>query len=124
MSERMLDEQGNRVSLREYLEHKICALDKRIDERLCSRDNALALQAKEYERRLGDLNHEQARLLADRERFLPRETYEAHRKDLDDWRTTVNKNFATSTGRVTTLVTVAVVLSAISAALITAFFKT
>ena len=112
MSERMLDEQGNRVSLREYLEHKICALDKRIDERLCSRDNALALQAKEYERRLGDLNHEQARLLADRERFLPRETYEAHRKDLDDWRGVVNKTFAGWAARMTTLVTVASVISA------------
>lgn len=71
------NEKRELVTLREYLEHKVCALDVRIDERFVSRDKSLALQAGEYQRRLEALNHEQARLAADRERFMPREVSEA-----------------------------------------------
>ncbi len=63
-------------SEREYAEYK-----KRIDERFTALDRALALQAAKDLKHFENLNHEQARLLADRERYLPRETYAADRKD-------------------------------------------
>jgi hypothetical protein len=69
------------VTLRELIEQKICSLDKRIDDRFIALDKALKLQAEKDQRHFEDLNHEQARLLADRERYLPRETYAADRKD-------------------------------------------
>ncbi len=86
------------VALREFLEHKIEALDKRIDERLCAQSKALSLQAREYERRLEQLNHEQARLAADRERFMPREIADQRQKDYEDWRASIDKTLATGAG--------------------------
>jgi hypothetical protein len=56
---------GIQVSLKKFVESKIDALKELIAEQLKGRDSALSLQAKEYERRLEDLNHEHTR---DRER--------------------------------------------------------
>lgn len=69
------------ISLQEFLENKICALDKRIDQRFLALDKALELQAEKDLRHFEALNHEQSRLQADRDRYLPRETYAADRKD-------------------------------------------
>lgn len=68
------------VALRDHLETQIRELDKRIDQRLCAQAKALTLQAKEYERRLEDLNHAHAQHLADRALYLPRETYTTDRR--------------------------------------------
>jgi hypothetical protein len=45
---------------------------------------ALDLQAKEYERRLADLNNEAARLHQMQTTYLPREIYEAHHRELEN----------------------------------------
>lgn len=55
--------------------------DRRYAEVKVLENQALQLQAEKNELHFAALNHEQARLLADRERFLPRETYAADRKD-------------------------------------------
>jgi hypothetical protein len=68
------------------------------------------LQAKEYERRLEILNHEQSRLGADRERYLPRENFDLFKsdavnrqelafKEVNSWRKTVDEFMALSAGR-------------------------
>jgi hypothetical protein len=49
------------VSLKKFVESKIQALVELFNEKLKGRDAALALQAKEYERRLADLNNEYLR---------------------------------------------------------------
>ncbi len=56
---------GIQVSLKKFVESKIAGLKELFAEQLKGRDGALSLQAKEYERRLEDLNHEHTR---DRER--------------------------------------------------------
>lgn len=86
-------------TLREVLENKIQALDDRIDIRLCSMTRALELQAKEYERRLTDLNHEQARLQLDRERYLQNAVFNEYRGETDKWKVTVNDFVARNAGR-------------------------
>lgn len=50
----------------------------RLEERLKSNRRARRLQAKEYERRLAELNHENARLLARDAIFLPREVFDGY----------------------------------------------
>lgn len=87
------------VSLKEHLEHRIAALDIRIDRRLIEMDKALQMEAGEIRRRLGDLNHEQSRLAADRERYLQKEIFEEQRRSLDKWRDDVNAFIASNTGR-------------------------
>lgn len=63
------------------IDERLCALDRRIDERLKATDAAMHLQAEKNEKHFDALNNEQARLLSDRERYLPRETYAVDRKD-------------------------------------------
>ena len=49
---------------------------KRIEERLTWMDKALQLQAKEYERRLNDLNGEAGRLREMQQTYIPREIFD------------------------------------------------
>jgi len=69
------------VPLKEHLEGQIAELEKRTKLQLDAIEKALQLQAGKNEIHFNSLNGEQARLLEDRERFLPRETYAADRKD-------------------------------------------
>ena len=69
-------------------------------ERSAAAKEALALQAKEYERRLDALNHEHERIAANQASSIPREVFdrvigqhESRMADLERWR-------ATSEGRV------------------------
>jgi len=48
-----------------------------------SNEKALELQAKEYERRLENLNHEAERLRSMASTYLPRELYEAKNKEIE-----------------------------------------
>jgi phage regulator Rha-like protein len=65
------------VSLKEFFLVKFDSLDK-----------ALELQAKEYERRLSDLNHEAEQLKSMQSTYMPRELYENNheviRKQIDE----------------------------------------
>lgn len=49
---------------------------KFFDEKIKSRDKELGKQAKEYERRLGDLNHENARILAAQDKSVSVDKFE------------------------------------------------
>ncbi len=55
------DNTGINVSLKKFVESKIASLKELLNEKLKGRDDALKLQADEYERRLEDLNHEYQR---------------------------------------------------------------
>ena len=80
--------------LREYFREQVERLREVINTRLDKDDEALQLWAAEMHRRLDNLNHEQARLAADRERYLPRELAESWRRDDLAWRGEVNKVLA------------------------------
>ena len=104
--------QNDTVTLRELLEVKAALqkLELLVIERFAAAKQALELQAKEYDRRLDHLNGEQGRMAVDRERFLPRESFEIFKNELDkrreierkelDLRTThMDKFMAASSGR-------------------------
>ena len=52
--------------------------------------DAIKLQAIEYERRLENLNHENARVQSAQDTFLRREVYDAKENELDKWRKEVS----------------------------------
>lgn len=70
-----------KLNLAGYIDSKVYELERRTEIKMAAIEKALELQAGKNEVHFGLLNNEQARLLADRERFLPRETYAADRKD-------------------------------------------
>lgn len=69
------------ITDREHFERILEEREKRFEQRFVDQAIALQLQAGKDQQHFEALNHEQARLLADRERYLPRETYAADRKD-------------------------------------------
>ena len=92
-------EESDRVSLRAYVDHRIDALDRLLRQQLIDMEQARTIQAREYERRLDALNGEQARLAADRERFVSRELYEQAFHEWRLWRDAVNAQLAGYQGR-------------------------
>jgi hypothetical protein len=86
------------VPLREHLEHKIDSLREHIDLRFDAAADALRLQAEKNERHFESLNHEQARLLSDRERYLQKEVHEPWKKDVEKSIESINKVLATTAG--------------------------
>jgi len=86
--------------------------DRRLTEVAQERERAIQIKqeadrtALELARQINDLhlaalNGEQARLLADRERFLSREVFDQEQKTFSAWRDTVNSNLSLGTGRAT-----------------------
>jgi hypothetical protein len=84
--------------------------DRRLTEVAVEREKALKIKeesdktALELARQINDLhlanlNGEQARLLADRERFISRESYDISQKDFAVWRDQVNAALSLGTGR-------------------------
>jgi len=89
------------VSEREYFERVLNEIEKRFDDRLAgqalrfeerftAQALALQLQAGANDIRVAALNVEQARLSADRERFLPRELWDTKLGEIEKWREGVN----------------------------------
>lgn len=76
------------VPLREYIEKQIKWIKDLMDER-----------SKETERRLGDLNHENARILASQARSVSLEKYEAEMKGVNEKITDLQKSRNITTGR-------------------------
>ncbi len=66
----------------------------RLEERLAAKETATQLQAKEYERRLTDLNHAHEQAQEKNAEYLPRETWEAAVEQWNDWRSGVNRDLA------------------------------
>lgn len=101
---------GQSIPLREHIEAlfsaqerlfsaDLKALENKMMASFAATDKALEVQAIEYERRLSDLNHEQARLAADRERFLSKEVYDGFYKDFGTWRDAANSFMSANGGR-------------------------
>ena len=68
-------------------------------EREAAAKEALEIQTDEVHRRLNDLNGEQSRLSADRERYLQKEVHEPWKAGIDHWREQVNVFIAGNSGR-------------------------
>lgn len=67
---------GVPIPLERYVLEKVAELEARVELRREATKEALALQAKEYERRLTDLNHAHALALQDKGTFATKEATE------------------------------------------------
>jgi len=67
------------------MEARLDALVETIKETALLRDRALVMQAGEYERRLGDLNHAHEKQREDQATYMPRELYDADKKEVRLW---------------------------------------
>jgi len=72
----------DKVSLKEHLEQRIDALEKKFEKAEKNRDENLKLQARETERRLLDLNHENARIASFQAVSVTKEIYDRDVKEL------------------------------------------
>jgi ElaB/YqjD/DUF883 family membrane-anchored ribosome-binding protein len=80
--------------MQEQQQPNIHELDKLIailQERLRSSDEALKSQAREYERRLQELNHAHAQQIARNAEYVPRESFDSRNAQIDEWRREVDK---------------------------------
>lgn len=78
-----------------------------LEERIRGREEALQLQASEYERRLDDLNHEHDKNKERNAEFVRREQYDATLNSLTVWRRTVDDWIAEARGSRTAFVATA-----------------
>lgn len=85
---------------------KLAALRTEIIVTLSSQAAALQLQAKEYERRLQDLNHSHQQAVERYSTFLPREIYETSQKDFRGWQNTIDTERAAGKGQKTAYLSV------------------
>lgn len=73
-------------ALRELMETRLRYERALTDEQLAAQQTALSLQAKEYERRLTELNHAHERAVVEQARVLPREIHESFIKEYESFR--------------------------------------
>ena len=73
------------------LRDQLHALERLVDERFNARDKALILQFTETLRRLDDLNHAHAQTRETQATYLPRELYEADKKEVRLWQVSTDK---------------------------------
>lgn len=78
-------------TLRELLEEKIRRVEQTLHQRLNLEGKQRKTQATEYERRLTELNHAHAQAVAEKERTMPRESFQAFHEDFVRWRDKVNE---------------------------------
>lgn len=69
-----------------------------LEERQHGFDKAILLQAREYERRLRELNHAHAQQVERNAHYVSRELWEARNHEIDDWRRTVDSRMSRSAG--------------------------
>ena len=88
-------------TLKELLESEIDALENSFkEEKNRTRENARSLaeelkkQATEYERRLSDLNHENARIAASNAKNVSRDTHDAFVASVSDWQKRTDRALA------------------------------
>ncbi len=82
------------VSLREFLEHKIDDLEDKLVLQRASDQQALQLQANEYERRLKALNNEHERLAAQRAETVNREIWDRFQTEYNTWQQSYEVRYA------------------------------
>jgi hypothetical protein len=64
----------------------------------------------EYHRRLGELNHEKERLAASQNASVSREVFETRNREVDNWRSGIDKTLANYAGRIVMLAAFVVVI--------------
>jgi len=69
-----------------------------LQEKIASMQEAKVLQAKEYERRLEELNHAHAKAEQRNADYLPRELFERTMEELRLWRERVDHSISTAQG--------------------------
>lgn len=79
----MSPEPANRHWLREYVDLQLSALRREIDLRFLALAQELVLQAKEYERRLTELNHAHEQARQTLATYVPRDKYDAIREGME-----------------------------------------
>ena len=103
------------AQLKELINTKVEAQNCLNRERWVNMDKALALQAKEYERRLDNLNHEAERIKSFQSLSVSRELYDAQHKEvcnkLEYLQNIINKGQGHSSGISGTLVSIGVVIT-------------
>ena len=67
-------------------------------ERIAGVETALTLQAKEYARRLDELNHAHQQAVDRYEQFTPREMWTIRNREIDDWRRRVDAEMSEARG--------------------------
>ena len=86
-----IEEGDDRFVSRRELEHRLIALRELLDQREVGHSRALELQAREYMRRMDELNHAHTQAQENWARSLPRETFTNFVDQWDKWRVTVNE---------------------------------
>jgi hypothetical protein len=81
------------------LEATVCALSKRLDDKVDSIEKAIVLQAAEYARRLDELNHAHKREQENSANSVRIDVFELYKQNLDEWRTTVNATINSFQGK-------------------------
>ena len=92
---------------------EVAVLTERLHAHKEAANKALNLQAKEYERRLDELNHVLAREREKDKSYMPREIIEKWMEHIDIWRREVDVDRATNASRNSTYTSVLAVLLAI-----------
>lgn len=77
----------------------IRSLSDKTDAQFRASDKALELATAEINKHLDGLNGEQARLAADRERFISRDAYDVAQKEFSIWRDQINAALSIGAGR-------------------------
>ena len=83
------------MSDEQHLRERIATLEAEVK----GQDKALAIQSREYERRLQDLNHSHEQAVERYAQFLPREIYEGDGRELRAWRRIIDDERAMNTGQ-------------------------
>lgn len=89
--------------VREVALEKAAALEKALELQAHMNEKALTLQAKEYERRLEELNHSHKNAMENWARTLPRELFEQFEKSTDEWKRSVDAALIITQGHPTEL---------------------
>ena len=92
---------------------EVAVLTERLHAHKESANNALKLQAKEYERRLDELNHVLAREREKDKSYMPREIIEKWMEHIDIWRREVDSDRSTNASRNSTYTSIIAALLAI-----------
>ena len=88
-------------TLKEHFEHKFEAQEALFEARLNRLDSETCKQAKEYERRLTELNHAHARAVEVLATYLPREHFDVFLQQTNDHRSDVERRLNLAEGRTT-----------------------
>jgi hypothetical protein len=87
------------IHYREYIDQRITMLAEAHTREHELLDRALAIQAREYERRLDELNHSHAEARRVLATYITRDLYESSQKDLTVWKSNIDKAIANMAGR-------------------------